>query len=410
MFFCPQCGYKIPENEDNSNAKFCPECGFKLPKIEVTENTEKEEPQKEINSSDSKHPEESSDKKRGWIYVLIGLGVGLIVVFVLFLVLTKGSDFFNRGNETYSAYSSQEAGEEISEKWSGSWYGVMYIRSAGGQLEQLQYQNLDIFMVVDGQKDGSGEYAIFVDGSEKAIAKGKCTLRQNGMYTKYGEFCGVEVVNANWVLLASTDDESRYTLSDEVETTEGKIAFAISLKKWGEVWDLKEGGSQLDIAPSAISAYNEMLTRREPAPYTVNGIDRTVWSSLEGTEQMSWDILVEGDTDAADLSEPQANGDGIMASQEDFWSLVKWINSMDQTTLHTSCTYETVKNSAGIEGKDDGNHGATSVSAKGDHYIYYYNPTQTMYLCIKFRVGDESNEWYVSEFTYYGFSAEDIPA
>jgi len=415
MIFCPQCGCKIPDQNIQSGIKFCPECGSKLPEINQVKNDVKKEtpvigkPEAEKLSQNQNDNKVQTKKKPAWIYIVTGLGVGVVIAVIMLGILVF--DIFGIFEETGgdNTTSISQKNDEIINKWNGSWYGILYIRSANGELKQLENQNLDVFMVVDGNADCTGEYAIFVDGSEKAIAKGSCTLRQNGLYTKNGTFCGVAVSNSNWQLFASTDDADRYTLSDKVETTEGEIAFALSVKKWGEVWDIKEGGTQLDISPSSLNAYNEMLTRGASAPYTVDGIDRSEWSKLEGTEQMSWDILVEDGLGNTQTGEPSATGDGIIASESDFWAFIRWINGVDQTTLHTTCTYSVVKDKAGVEGKDDGNHGVTSVSTQGDHYIYYYDPSQTMYICIQFRAMEESGDWCVADYTYYGFSNDDIP-
>ena len=69
MAFCKECGKKI------GKSSFCSYCGSKQTKIEKKE----KERMVQIGLSKKKIPESERDKQIGWILIVIGVGIYLVV-------------------------------------------------------------------------------------------------------------------------------------------------------------------------------------------------------------------------------------------------------------------------------------------------------------------------------------------
>lgn len=168
------------------------------------------------------------------------------------------------GSDTQGANNTAVA--DIQKQWNGTWYGCMYVCEATGSFAGIPSDFYDVYMVVDVDGDGKGQFAVFLDGVSDAFAKGNCEVTAEGLYATDGVIAGeMEMYANNWIFLPRRDYTDEYCMTDVIEDGDDLFDYALNFKPWGASWQ-EEIDDEFNLTPPSIEIYNAAIANGELPP------------------------------------------------------------------------------------------------------------------------------------------------
>ena len=298
-----------------------------------------------------------------------------------------------------AAAQTGAAATDLQKQWNGTWYGSLIVNSAEGDNSGIEAGNYDVYLVVELDGEGKGNFAVYLSGAEGALALAQCEADENGLSAVSGTLAGDQEMDAGWwKFLPSPDGNGLYTMGDSVGPDGSKIDFTIMVKPWGASWQDEIDGSPTLVPPS-VQDYEQKIANGELPPI---GFAPVGYKAAGGTD---------GGSSSGTLSagEPSSTGDGVISDLDSFYRLAKWLSDMDYSYQQQYCNYEFVRDYCGVEGLDKGNSGPNDSAPYGDHYFIWYSPDSSMYINCGFR-GAQDGTWMLANMNTSGFTFNDIPS
>ncbi|MCI5481173.1 MAG: zinc-ribbon domain-containing protein, partial [Lachnospiraceae bacterium] len=340
MAFCSNCGAPISEG-----TKFCPECGQRIETPEPVNTAPEQgeyqstytapeqgeyqsaytapeqgecqsaytEPEQGEYQSSYRAPEQgeyqssyvppqqnaplAGQKKSMNINpkLLIGAAAAVVLLLVLFLVLggkkkpeNSGSTGSDTGVTAPSVPGETENAEsggitDLQKQWNGTWYGCMYVSEATGDFAGIPDKYYDVYMVVEVDGQGKGQFAVYLAGVEEAFALADCEAKAEGLYATEGTVAGgVDMDTYNWMFLPMPDYPDQYAMGDVIEDGDSVFDFKLFVKQWGGSWQ-DEIDSDFAIVPPSVDRYMAAIADGELPPVGFAPIE------YEGTNPASAD-------------------------------------------------------------------------------------------------------------------------
>lgn len=271
------------------------------------------------------------------------------------------------------------------------WYGSMTISNYKPLTDDLNVRlNVkngvsDIYAVVDTDSNGNAYFEVYPDASY-----------QKTLYSVY-----IDLYDDHIVPIIGEDDAwffRQYLTADQVDDytmylKDGVLELNRHFESDNETFDvqfyLREDGTP----------WNEAV---DPLPLSYEEYKQ----KLGGDSGESGGAAAQS-SGALNPGEPSSTGDGMLKSKDDLFKLAKWLWNMDYEYKNEKATYEFVRDYCGVEGLDDGNHGANSVNDLGDHY-FYWKYDDTTFIFVGFRP-NKNGDWVIANMNTSGFSISDIP-
>jgi len=291
--------------------------------------------------------------------------------------------------------------------WAGDWYGWWVISSAYGAYAEGEGNFWDACakIEVNGENgtitvwDEDGEFTSSTVTFRGGVTDKGCFVSEEGY------FWDAPIGHADWnfdpgaSIVSAIPDmlliEARYV---DPEDEDSYFDYQIFLRPWGMKWD--------DIASMdpSVMPYDDMM----PGMYADWYLPLVeAGASMPASFDAEAEISAASQTAALHPNEPSSSGNGKFANEKDFYRFAKWLLDMD-SSYRQYCTYDFVVDYCGVEGKDDGNKGANSMTDLGDHYFLWSSPDGKKTIYAGFR-GREDGSWLLANMNTSGFATTDIP-
>ncbi|MGN0792582.1 MAG: zinc-ribbon domain-containing protein [Christensenellales bacterium] len=296
---------------------------------------------------------------------------------------------------------SDASASELQKQWNGTWYGCLYVSEATGAFADIPSDFYDVYMVVDVDASGKGQFAVFLDGVDEAFALATCEAKESGLYAIDGTIAGGEEMYAyNWMFLPMPDYPDQYVMGDVIENGDNIFDFKLFMKQWGGSWQ-DEIDSDFAITPPSVAWYESAIANGELPPVGFAPINYAgTAASVIGNnpDGLGSDGLEPGEV-PDDQMEPQPTTGGeygsSVAGADGIVPLDVLITAGKYCNEHRNeVTYEQVYKMMGNV------HGAAQVDRDswkpGEVHQYGWSAESGEYIFINFHVADDGSEYWNS--------------
>ena len=168
------------------------------------------------------------------------------------------------GDSGEAVQSDEESA--LQQQWNGTWYGAMYVYEAEGDFADIPSDVYDVYMVVDVDEEGSGEFEVYFAGVDEPYAVGECNAMDYGMDAQSGTIVDmVDMDTHNWMFRPVPDYPDRYTVTDSIEYEDSLFEYSLFFKHWGTSWQ-DEIDSNFEIVPPSVEEYENAIANGELPP------------------------------------------------------------------------------------------------------------------------------------------------